>query len=206
MKQRIRQLILISLLSFAGTVAFGQVNVGVSAGVNGAHGAFDQSLARNRVALGFHAGLLSRIGLHKSVYLQPGLQYSLQGWSLSHIARGSRMNLHYLNLPLLVGYQPVSRLSLLIGPQMGLLLRANLQSESTADFTSIFRKMDAGISLGATYHLSSQLGLAVRYIHGLTYLTQATVTDANGNPIGTRRDGHNRTLQIGIAYLFGENK
>src|SRR5690349_20742611 len=110
------------------------------------------------------------------------------------------MNLHYLNLPILLGYKPTSRLSLLGGVEFGCLL--DWVSKPKSSFVYNYEQMDYGISLGAAYKLVDKLNVELRYTYGFDTLLKWTVPDNSSLPTTENRDGSNRVLQLSVLYFF----
>jgi hypothetical protein len=104
----------------------------------------------------------------------------------------AKVHFHYLNIPVLVSYQPMSRLFLEIGPELGLLLKQNLLVD---------RSVDLGAAAGIRYNLTPVINVNIRYNHGLMNLSQTEFSDSNGSTIGTSRM-QNRSLYVSLGYTL----
>jgi hypothetical protein len=176
-------------------VAQSQLQLGVKAGINVAN--VDYENFENKNIIRFNTGLVSQIDFNSTLFLRPELIYSVKGWGFDD---GS-MNLHYLNMPVLLGYKPIKKLSVLLGPELGYLLRTVRKPESP-NFDSPYEKIDYGISIGASYNVAKSTAIEVRYTYGFDTLLKGFTRDANNNSTGKDRDGANRVLQFNVIYFF----
>lgn len=180
-------------------VIYGQVNFGVKAGVNMAKGSFND--AETKFDAKFNAGVISEVNFNEAFFIRPELAYSVKGWKLTDAS----LNLHYFNLPILLGFRPIPKLSVVAGPEFGYLLKA----ERRPDGSSMpgYEKFDYAIALGASYRIVRKLSLDIRYTHGFDTLIKATGRDVNNSPTGeVYRDGANRVIFVGLSYLFKDKQ
>lgn len=141
---------------------------------------------------GLHAGLLAHIHITPEWAFQPEVMYSNQGGKVGDI----NLNLHYINVPLLVQYNFENGFRLQTGPQVGLLAGVNDKVNGTASniFSSDnFKSTDFSWSFGLGYLTYSGLGIDGRYNLGLSRI--------NDDPNRTGKTT-NRVFQIGLFYLF----
>lgn len=187
-------LVLLLMLTMI-NVAQSQLQLGVKAGINVAN--VDYKNSENKNIIRFNTGLVSQIDFNSTFFLRPELIYSVKGWGFDD---GS-MNLHYLNVPVLLGYKPTTKLSVLLGPELGYLIRTVRKPESP-NFDSPYEKIDYGISIGTSYNVAKSTAIEVRYTYGFDTLLKGFTRDANNNPTGKDRDGANRVLQFNVIYFF----
>jgi hypothetical protein len=185
------------------------VIIGLKTGANLSNVKFKNNLlagVEQNPKLSFNAGLLVNIGIKDKILVRPELLYSMKGWQSRDYQTNSsgRVNLHYINIPLLVGYKPIEKLTILLGPEFGLLRSAILKTQGLIiKTTELYNKIDIGVDLGAAYNLSSKFGVEVRYNYGFTGVSkEIPLTDENGNPFTMAKDGRNRVLQFGVFYLL----
>lgn len=175
------------------TPAFAQhVNVGIKGGLN----VYNVSNDENDNAdprIGLHAGLLGHIHLSDQFALQPELVYSAQGSQFTVGGSDFKLNLHYVNVPLLLQYMFDNGFRIEAGPQLGLLIAANSSvGNLETDVKDDFENTDIGIGMGLSYvNPSTGFGVGARYNHGLTNI------NANGAV-----SSYNRGFQLGVFYLF----
>ncbi|MFZ1703126.1 MAG: porin family protein [Saprospiraceae bacterium] len=181
----------IALVLVTGTIQAQHINIGIKGGLN----AFTISSNNNtdyNVKLGFVAGLLGHIHLSQKYAFQPEIVYSVQGSSYKISGSDSKLNLNYINIPLIFQYMYDNGFRLQAGPQVGFLTGAKFVSGSNeVDLKSSFKSTDIGVSVGMSYvKPSTGLGIDVRYNHGLTDI------DVSSNK------SFNRGGQLTIFYLF----
>jgi len=137
----------------------------------------------------FHFGLLAEIPLSEKFSFQPELIYSGQGAELN-IASEGRINLNYLNLPLIGKYYVTKQLSLEAGPQIGYLLSTK---GGTLDYKDLLKPIDYGVNFGFGYKLDNGLNFSARYNLGLSNINDVDgFTDKNRNGV----------FQLSVGYFF----
>lgn len=186
-----------------------QVKFGVKTGLNLANlTGNDTDDLKTRTS--FHFGGLAEIMISDKFSLQPELLYASQGSKMEYESmysvEESTIKLDYLNLPLMAKYYIDDRLSLEFGPQIGLLLNAEIESEftdkedpsfndsETVDVTDEFKTLDIGVNFGIGYSLESGLSFGARYNLGL--LNILDIDDSGSN------DLKNSIFSFSIAYFF----
>jgi hypothetical protein len=210
-QMKLRQII-VNAMMFAlagGSLHAQQIKFGVKAGLNLSSVKFDYNNNNNNTSsiLRFNTGLLSEVSLGKKCLLRPEILYSMQGWKFSpnNTNSGGSLNLHYLTMPVLFGYKPISKLSILAGPQVAFLMKATRKETNVQSVTvnNLYRNFDYGICFGSAYKLTEKLGIELRYFYGFKTLFRYELRDNNNYPTGKiQRDGANRVLQLNVFYLF----
>src|SRR5450631_3642246 len=110
-----------------------QVQFGVKAGYNLANITQSGGSAEDvKAKSDFNAGLFASVPLFSSCTLQPEVLYSGQGTAVNESGETAKLNLGYLNIPVLFKYQHASGVFAETGPQIGFLLSAKdkFQSQS----------------------------------------------------------------------------
>ncbi len=163
---------------------------GLKVGANGANimsnqGDFDP-------IFGINAGLMAHLHLTKHFALQPELVYSGQGGMYNILGKDYKINLQYLNIPILFQLMFGSGLRIEAGPQIGFMLKAKVAQSSDDAITvdDSFKSTDVGLAFGISKLYSSGFGLDVRYNLGLTDISNSSADMKNG------------VVQAGIFYLF----
>ena len=129
----------------------------------------------------FHAGILAEISISEKFSFQPELLYSGQG---------SKINLTYINLPLLGKYYLTKGFSIEAGPQIGYLLSAK---NGSTDVKNSYKSIDLGASLGASYTLNNRFIFSARYNLGLSNINDVSgLSDKNRNGV----------FQLSIGYFL----
>jgi len=144
--------------------------------------------------IGFNAGLLGHVHLNKMWALQPEITYSSQGAKGEIFGTDYKLNLGYINVPVLVQYMFDNGFRIEAGPQVGFLINAKTKAGGTeTDVKDNFKTVDFGIGAGLSYvHPPTGLGIDARYNLGLS----------NINDNSSVNEVKNRGAQIGIFYLI----
>ncbi|WP_347052061.1 porin family protein [Flavobacterium olei] len=135
--------------------------------------------------------------------------YSLNNPNLDNTFSGGSVNreIRYFNVPILIKYQFKNNIYLKAGPQFGLLARAFDEFKNEIDKDEVvFKKnirdqihvIDAGVAIGAGYHLNvgNGLNITVQYYHGLV-----TVMKGDGP-----NNQFNRSLYVTAGIPIGKGK
>lgn len=166
-------------------------NIGIKGGINAYTLNAENSNADRKI--GYHIGLLGHFHISNNFALQPELVYSVQGAKYSIAGTEAKLNLNYINVPLLFQYMFDNGFRLQAGPQLGLLVSAkNEINNNNTDVKSDFEKVDLGLSVGVSYvNPASNLGVDLRYNPGFTNINKTSPNNA-----------FNNGFQAGIFYLF----
>jgi hypothetical protein len=134
--------------------------------------------------------------------------YSLNDVNLDNTFAGGTVNreIRYFNVPILIKYQFKNRIYLKTGPQFGLLAKAfdEFKQEVNKDdvvykknIRDQIRVIDAGVALGAGYHMNVGNGLNVtlQYYYGLVPVMK-----------GDGPNVYNRSLYLTAGIPIGKGK
>jgi len=206
MKNRI---LILSLLLALGISCYGQASFGIKGGLN-----FNDIVIKNAPflpirtytpSLGFHFGVISKLELTKKIAFRPELLFVQRGANTSKNEAGEevdvRINLNYLELPLLLSFTPARVISLDVGPNLALKISANGKtSHDKTNMNDAFNKLlDVGMSAGMTFHLSDNLSVISRYYYGLF---SPNTFQGYSSTTGSPPTSSNRNLQIGFGYVL----
>ena len=215
----------IALMAFAFTQAQ-DLKFGAKAGLNLANLTGDVEDASMKP--GFHVGGFVEIKFSDKLALQPELLYSLQGakteynYSFSDMmseSYESKVNLSYINIPVMVKFYPVEKLFLEAGPQVGFLVSAKSKDEYSitmggtttsgsedVDVKDSFKSIDFGFNIGAGYEFTENLFANVRYNIGLSNIAEETEIDVEDidfeNLSANDFSVKNSVLSVSIGYKF----
>ena len=195
------------ILTVAAVFAFGFANAqetkfGVKGGLNVANLTGDED-EDNSSKVGFHVGGFVEIKVSDKFSVQPELLFSTQGtqaeYSESGVSFKSKINLSYLNIPVMAKYYVAEGFSLEAGPQIGFLTSAKYKIESEgneveADGKDDFESVDFGVNFGAGYDFTENLSVGLRYNLGLSnvYKTEAGDDFKNSNNV----------FSVSLGYKF----
>lgn len=199
-----KKILLFFITLFALQFSYGQVAFGLKGGMNLAS-IKNEGPANGKSRIGFNAGALLQLRLQDKFLLQPELLYSVKGYrtASTQFIEEATVSLNYINVPVLLGFQPAKNLSLLLGPEFGFLSSARSKvGGNNTDVSRIYGDFDIGVDLGVACHFNKKMGLDLRYNYGLKNLVNVAYTDPNGNIIDVGNTGANRVLQFGLYYLI----
>lgn len=185
-------LTLFTILLISGTSVAQHTNIGIKGGLN-AYTIKANNDANFNTKVSFHVGLIGHIHLSKQFALQPELVYSIQGTQYSLVGEDVKLNLNYVNVPLLLQYMFDNGFRLQAGPQLGILASAKSEVNNTnTDVKDDYENIDLGLGVGASYvNPKSNFGVDIRYNHGLSNINKSGITDY-----------FNTGFQAGLFYLF----
>jgi len=176
--------------------------------------------------IGAHVGGLVEIKIVNKFAIQPELLFSLQGAKNDYVrtmgnnryVNEEKLNLAYLNVPVMAKFYVIPSLSLEAGPQLGILLDAErkfTQSQSNGnnassssrsyDIKDNLRTLDAGFNLGASYYFTDNMFVQARYSFGLSSIDERDYNyDENGDFEDYDYDNgiHNGVFQVSFGYRF----
>lgn len=196
-----RKLIVILAVLLIANSSFGQIRLGLKAGVNAANfTGFDEYKMR----AGFNAGPIVQINIAKLFFVQSELLYSLKGFKYDYEdstwSDHSTISLRYITLPVLFGFKAGNSFSVKLGPEIGRLLSARNETVNF-DISRLYKKFDVGGDLALAYSYK-KLALDLRYNYGLKKLLHGTFGDPYGNALEERDYGTNRAFQLSVCYFL----
>ena len=154
-----------------------------------------------KTKLSYQLGGFLQLKLKEKFVLQPELLWSNKGSTIDSDRGQGKAHLHYLSLPLLVGYQPVNGLSVLVGPEFSRIISARVKGEDIDNNMDhlLNSDYDIGVNIGLEYQLEKGLGFGVRYNYSINHAIN----------LGYRNSGElntvqfrNRSIQFYMTYSF----
>lgn len=189
MKKILLSLVL-SAMVIAGANA--QATFGVKAGANLANVGGD--VEDNKMKIGLHIGGVATFKLSESFAFAPELLFSTQGYKMDG-EDDIKMNLSYLNIPLLAKIYLSEEFNVHVGPTVGFLLGAKGKAgDFEIDIKDTMKGLDFGLGLGLGYELESGLNFGARYNLGLANI--ADTEDGDDSKIT------NQVIQISVGFNF----
>lgn len=190
--KKITLLAIFSIISIVGLHAQG-VGFGVKAGVNFANQDFeaDGFSVSPDGKTGFHFGAFASLMFSDKLGLQPEILYSTKGSEFDLGAAGSfETDLNYLEIPILLRFQPIEILSIHAGPQFGILASAEQDGE---DIKDSLKGSDLSLAVGSQVELPLGFVGGARYVLGLSDIND----DSSSNT-----EVKNRTFQLFVGWKF----
>ncbi|MBQ0024649.1 MAG: PorT family protein [Bacteroidales bacterium] len=144
----------------------------------------------------FYAGVAGNAVFGNGFFMQAELLYAGRGHSdRGEIGGKYSRTLGYLQLPLLFGVEVLEdKIFLSAGPELGYLVTDKIKADLPS-LSSEAAKFNLSIGLQATYLISDEFGIELKFDGGLNRTFKGTYG-------GAEDKAHNIGLQIGICYLF----
>jgi hypothetical protein len=165
---------------------------GVKGGMNFSN--FVGTVEDQGIRSSIHLGLLAEIMVSDNFSIQPELLYSKQGSTYTGQVPGfERTKLDYILLPVEAKFKLIDKLSLEVGPQLGILMSSRLKTNTSNDKIDGLKSIDFSINAGLQYHINNAAFVQGRYVLGLS---DTRLSDNSNNRIS------NSVIQLSIGYLF----
>jgi hypothetical protein len=196
-----RQILTCAILTCS-YLTHGQFSFGVKAGANLNTLTASSSVGdiyKSNVA--FHFGVFGQLRIKEKFSIIPELQLNQRGAVLSSSQSPDiRINLNYIDLPILFSYQPIKKISVDLGPDISFKTSATASDgKTTSNVDNLYaNNIDFGVSTGLRFNISAKVAIIGRYYYGLSSVDEITYLDVNANR--TIIKFVNRTLQFGLSY------
>lgn len=173
--------LIVILTVLIGTTAFSQgLDFGVKAGANFASISDADDVSSRTGLLG---GIFLGIKFSDKIAIQGELLYSQQGAEFDE----EKIDLNYVNVPVIVKYYFVQGLNLQLGPQFGFVVDDNVEEV----FDNIIEAEDSDVSgiVGLGYDFPFGINVDARYNFGF-------------NDVFKDQDGKNSVVSLAVGYSF----
>lgn len=199
----------IAIISF-GFVSAQEVKFGIKTGFNLSNWTGDTKGSNLIYIVGINAGGFAEIKVSERFAIQSEILYSTQGTKNKNYAAylGNRlykgdikMDLSYINIPVMFRYSTDGKSFMEAGPQIGFLTSAKTRTKLDGyaqtvdeDVKKIFKSLDFGINVGAGYNISDHLLINLRYYIGLANIAKTESGDDTKI--------HNSVFSLSMGYKF----
>lgn len=204
MKKIILSVLAVGAMSYASAQDSG-TKFGLKAGLNLANLSGDVEDVDTK--LGAQFGAFAEIMVTENFAVQPELVFSMQGAKTEYTELGAnyeeKLNLSYLNIPIMAKYYVTPQFNIHAGPQVGFLMSAKNKYEVSGggqsasgdiDLKDLMKSVDFGLGLGVGYNFTDNLGLEARYTAGLSNIyDDVDELDVTVN---------NMVIQFAVVYKF----
>jgi len=187
-------------------VAFAQMSFGIKAGmnINNIHTNLPEGFGYSGTGdgidpnLGFHIGVFTKVDLSKKFAFIPELQYIKKGFTMSD--SDIRINLNYMELPLMFSYSPIKWIGVELGPGIAYRLAAKAHvSGHSADRSDVYdKKVDMSLNAGVRIYASQKLSMGVRYSYGLISTDDTFFTEDGIH--GETYSEYHRNVLLSVYY------
>lgn len=152
----------------------------------------------NKPIISYNIGVGTELKINKKFNFQPEMQLSLQGWKDILTIRQNfdqplseykiKIQLYYLNIPLLTKLKINEFINFNVGPQIGYLVSTSINNSDFQINNSSFNKIDYGVLIGTDITIKDFF-IDLRYYFGLAEVLK----------IGNSK---NSLAQLAIGYKF----
>ncbi len=165
-----------------------------------------EAVEQEELALGWQAGLMARVPLNRVLHIQPEVYFVQKGAAYSYLGATVTQKLQYLELPVLLVFEPLGGLlNVHVGPQVSWLASAETTYVNGPFGTSgtihtdreDYNELDYGLSVGAGLTLG-KLVLDLRFVQGF----QNVEKDAVVGPVSLSSQTRNYSLQASLGVFF----
>jgi opacity protein-like surface antigen len=226
-------IMLCSVFAFSQDIKFG-AKVGLN--LSNLRGDYPAAVNEHNSKIGFHIGGFAQYEINDKFTLQPELLFSTQGntyGNKTYYGGGTyydgaeyNLKLNYLNLPIILKYKIIEKLSIEIGPQIGYLMSAKTKVDVTEDSrdpsqnysveidmlndgvynfggTTVQSKasanrLDFSLNLGASYDITEKIFIEGRYNLGLSNVDKNSTNGTATNSWNMK----NSVFQLSAGYRF----
>jgi hypothetical protein len=187
---------LVLIASLCAQIACAQVTYGVKGGLN-----FSDVVINNVVNPDIESGYDLKVGIHGGGFIELDLEnrflllgevlYSVKGVD----ALGTKVNLHYAAIPLLVEYRIADPFVLEAGVELGYLISA---TSRYGNLNGVWdNKTDIGLDAGLKYR-SEKISIGLRFNAGMS----SVITDSGNAPSGEKIRYQNRVVSVSVGYVL----
>ncbi|MEO6948063.1 MAG: porin family protein [Ginsengibacter sp.] len=186
--------IAIAIVAFSTTGAQAQTSFGLKGGMTSSNLKFSGSGLTVSLSskIGFYGGAFAEVGVSENFAVQPEVIYALLGAKANVMNQTSKLDLSYVNIPVLAKYKS-SGFSVFAGPQIGILVSAK-DTDGTSSKED-YKSTDFSGIIGAGYTIMNGLGFDARYQLGFNNI----VKDTGGQ--GTVKSN---AFYFGVHYKFAK--
>lgn len=189
-----KKILLSAFAIMLSTAAFSQAEFGIKGGLN--YTKMSQIRMDGESAdfkPGFHAGVFANINL-LVVGIRPELLYSQKGFEMDTDDGTHRSNLNYLDVPVMVKFNPAPIIALYAGPQVSFLLDENWKDNLGETFDPDRNSTEFAGVIGAGVRLG-KLDLGARYNFGLSKVVDDDRFDNFDK-------GRNQVIQLSVGIVL----
>lgn len=144
--------------------------------------------------IGFYVGGFMELNVSNQFAVQPEVFFSTMGGQIKEDGTTYKLDLGYINIPVLAKYKFTNAFAVYAGPQVGMLISARSKGGGESiDVKELFKGVDFSGVLGVGYTLSSGIGFDARYQIGLANIAKSTGSTVKNN-----------AFAIGVHYFFSK--
>lgn len=172
-----------------------QLKIGIKGGANYSQLKEDNSLGFIdwEARTNFYAGVFAEIEINDRLSVRGEGLYSLEGGEFDDGNGNQKIDINYLNLPILLRLDIIGGVFIDAGIEPGIVIDKN--------DTYFDKDTELGVLFGGGFRLGERLIFNLRYVRGLSSIYEYMATDDNGNSSDV--NGKSTLWQIGAEfYIF----
>lgn len=203
---------LISFFLLGADLCQAQIPLKIKAGVarSNMHGIYEYTSPSQAIAT-YYGGVATTIRMGKRFFFQPELLYSKRGTNLKSSDPSANIKFPlrygYISMPLLLGWHPVKKMSLLLGAEPGYMVWDKAKPISVNNYGSVDRHFNIDLDLGLSYQPLPRWTVEVRAMAGLIGLYEELEFLRISRTIRKTGEyqGYHSTIQLGLSYDLKTN-
>ena len=154
----------------------------------------------SKFKFGMAAGIEGQYQLNNWFGLSAAVMYSQQGAKVKNT--DVKLNLEYINIPIMAKFYVTKGLSLNVGMQPGFMTKAKIKAEGrNVDIKSNCNKFDFSIPMSIAYEFENGLTFEARYTTGLTNVGK-DFFDSSSSSWDKAYQNKNEVLMLTVGYKF----
>lgn len=163
---------------------------------------------------GLVAGIEGQYQINDWFGLSAGVLYTQEGSKFKKL-NDTKLNLEYVNIPVMAKFYVAKGLSLNVGLQPGFLTKSKIKFEGNTsttiagvkvsgeyDFKDQTNKFDLSVPMSIAYELNNGLTFEARYTSGLTNVLKDAF-DSNSSTYDKTYNNKNEVFMLTVGYKFG---
>ena len=153
-----------------------------------------------RIKAGFTAGVEAQYQVNYWFGVAAGVSYAQQGTKVKSV--DPKINLGYINVPIMAKFYPVKRLALGAGIQPGFMTSAKVKGDNVdVDIKDACNTFDFSIPLSVAYEAPFGLVIEARYNAGLTNVAKDAFNSTNDTYDKITKN-KNSVFMLTVGYKF----
>lgn len=183
------------VLAFLACASYGlsqEATFGVRAGLNFAKWNVDFGNDAKKARVGVLFGGNVEVPVKDNISVQADILFAMMGGKFNDAYETAVYKTSYLLLPVVGKYNFKNGISVVFGPQLGMLLSANYDIDGDeGNIKEAMKAMDLFLVLGAEYHLQQGIAVGIRFHHGIMNVENGASTNIN-----------NRSFSLEATYML----
>jgi hypothetical protein len=161
----------------------------------------EQWTRETRALTSYHFGIFGKLNITKKIAIIPELQFIRKGYIFDPKIYGygeARVELNYLELPVILSYSPAKVFSLELGPTAG--LKVSAKSSYYGNYIDDYydQSVEFGLTGGIRFSFLRKFSIASRYYYGLSRISTILVDNNKDEELVE----HNNNFQFSLYYAI----